>query len=259
MDLFGAYLNVPVFAMVASRLAGLIMFQPLLSSMAIPINLRALFVLALAMLVTPFVSIDAATPSEPAAMAMGMAFELSIGLLVGSVLACCFMGLQMAGLLIAQESGLAFGQIADPTTGDEQSVLSSFYLNVGLVAFMILGGHRAVLLSCLHTFDAVPLLGGSQESIDATVLVDAVSLGAQVAVRIAAPAVITLFLLNIALGFISRTIPQLNIATVGFSLKGLVGFLIMAVSLPTAMGVFADQLETIVDWIETIIQNDSHY
>lgn len=253
MELFGAYLNLPVFLMVASRLGGLIMFQPILSSLAIPVNLRALFVLALAMLVTPFVTLDAAAPTEPAAIAMALAFELSIGLLIGSVLACCFMGLQMAGLLIAQESGLAFGQIADPSTGDEQTVLSSFYLNVGIVAFLILGGHRAVLMSCLRTFEAVPLLGGSHGAIDATVLVEAVSLGAQVAIRVAAPAVITLFLLNIALGFISRTIPQLNIATVGFSLKGLMGFVIMAVSLPTAMGVFADQLDTVVAWIDGVI------
>ena len=55
-DLLAVYLNLPVFAMVASRLGGLIMFQPVLNSLSIPLNLRVMFVLALAALVTPLVT-----------------------------------------------------------------------------------------------------------------------------------------------------------------------------------------------------------
>ena len=78
------------------------------------------------------------------------------------------------------------------------------------------------------------------------------SAGMTVAIRVAAPAVITLLLITVALGFISRTVPQLNIATVGFSLKSLIAFVIMAVSLPTAMEIFTDQLVNVVGLIEQL-------
>lgn len=252
-EIVSAYFNLPVFALVASRLGGLIMFQPVLTSLSIPVRLRVLFVLGLAMLVTPLVRVTNETPSAPAAMALAMGGEIMLGFLIGSVLFACFVSLQMAGLLIAQESGLAFGRVADPTTGQQTSVLSLFYSHFGVVIYLIVGGHRAVLLSCLKTFDSIPLLGDGLLAVRPDLLIDALALAGEVAVRIAAPAVVALFLLNIALGFISRTMPQLNIATVGFSLKSLVGFALMAVSLPAAMRVFIEQLEQVVGWLDDLL------
>ncbi len=251
-ELLTVYLNLPVFAMVASRLGGLIMFQPVLNSLSIPLNLRVMFVLALAALVTPSVGIDAETPASVGSIAIAMAGEVALGLMIGTVVMITFVGLQIGGQLIAQQSGLAFGRIADPSTGSQQTVLSVFYVQFGVVTYLIVGGHRAVVLACLQTFDSIPLLGGADEALNVELLIDSISLGAAVAIRVAAPAVITLFLVNIALGFISRTVPQLNIATVGFTLKSLIAFVIMAVSLPAAMNVYADQLETVVGWLDQL-------
>jgi flagellar biosynthetic protein FliR len=84
-------------------------------------------------------------------------------------------------------------------------------------------------------------------------LLDVLTLGGEVAICVAAPAVITLFMANIAMGFISRTVPQLNIAVLGFSFKALVGFLIMAISLPVAVGAFTGAVERVVGWLEELI------
>ena len=56
-ELLTCLLRLPVFLMVAARLAGLIMFQPLLGSMAIPVRIRVLFTLGLAALTTPFIAL----------------------------------------------------------------------------------------------------------------------------------------------------------------------------------------------------------
>jgi flagellar biosynthetic protein FliR len=72
-------------------------------------------------------------------------------------------------------------------------------------------------------------------------------------VRVAAPVILTLFLVNAAMGFVSRTVPQLNILTIGFSLKGLVAFVLMAISLPAALEAFTDALETTVGWITELV------
>lgn len=251
-ELLAVYLNLPVFAMVASRLGGLIMFQPILNSLSIPINLRVMFVLALAALVTPSVSLSDQAPTTPAGIAMAMGGEIALGMLIGTIIMVAFAGLQIGGQLIAQQSGLAFGRIADPSTGTQQTVISVFYVQFGVVTYLIIGGHRAVVMACLQTFETIPLLSGLGDVLNPDVLIDSFTLGTVVAIRVAAPTVITLLLITLALGFISRTVPQLNITTIGFSLKSLLAFVLMAVSLPTAMNIFTDQLESVVGLINQV-------
>jgi flagellar biosynthetic protein FliR len=249
-ELIGHYLRLPVFVMVASRLGAMIMVQPVFGALSVPMRLRALFIFGLAALVTPFVNAELPFPDTLGGLALAMGGEILLGVLMGLAVRICFLGLQMGGLLIAQESGLAFGQIADPSTGDTQSVLSTLYLQLGAVVYLIIGGHRALVAACLDSFQTIPLLGDEGSCLaGADLVVDALTVGGQVAVRVAAPTVVTLFLVSLAMGFVSRTIPQINIATVGFSLKGLVAFFVIAVSLPSAMAAFTDALEHVVGYV----------
>lgn len=254
LELMAIYFKLPVFLLVAARLGGLIMFQPLLGAMAVPQRLRLLLVLGLAALVTPLVTVPAQGPTTLGSLALALGCELLLGGVIGLAGAMIFIGLQMGGQLIAQESGLAFGQIADPNTGVNQAVLGAFYMQLAAVIYMIVGGHRELLLACLDTFHSIPLLAvGDRFLVGAEFLVDAMQLGGELAVRIAAPAVLTLFLVNVAMGFISRTVPQLNITTLGFTFKALIGFLIMAVSLPSAMNAFLEGLEAIFGWLRQLL------
>lgn len=243
-ELLSWYLKLPVFALVAARLAGLIMFQPVLGAMAVPPRLRVLLVLGLAAIVTPFVSFPAQAPDSVLGLLLAMVSEVLLGALIGLACVMCFLGLQWGGMLVAQESGLAFGHIADPTSEREETVLGVFYLQLAVVVFLVVGGHRALVSACLDTFETIPLLAESAiPTMGAGVLLKALEVGGHVAVRVAAPALLALFLVNVAMGFISRTMPQFNIIAVGFSLKGMVAFLLIAVSLPTAMSAFIGSLE----------------
>jgi flagellar biosynthesis protein FliR len=253
-ELLSIYLKLPVFALVLARLAGMVAWQPVLSAMAVPAHLRALMVLALAALVTPLIAPPAALPDTAAGLTLALAAEGALGMLMGLVIAVCFVGAQMGGMLIAQESGLAIGQIADPSSSEEETLLSSFYAQFALVIYMVVGGHRALLAACLDTFDCIPLLGnGGAMRLGTDLLVNALTVASAAAIRIAAPAVLTLFLVNLALGFIARTVPQLNIVTVGFSVKALIGFVIMAVALPSAMNAYVDTLNVSLEWVRDLM------
>jgi len=252
-ELLAQYLKLPVFALVAARLGGLIMFQPVLGAMAIPFNVRALLVLGLAALVTPLVHTPATMPDTPLALALALAAEVLLGALLSLVLVTCFLGLQLGGLLLAQESGLAFGQIVDPTTEEDESVLGVFQLQLGAVVYLVVGGHRALVSACLDTFQSIPLLADHGLAfLGVEMLVKTLTVGGQVAFCVAAPALLALFLVNVALGFVSRTMPQLNVLAVGFSLKGLLAFLIMAVSLPTGINAFVDTVEDVYQWFSEL-------
>lgn len=243
LELFAAYLKLPVFALVASRIAGVVMFLPMVGGLAIPPVIRGLLVIGLAAIASPFVQLEA-PPASLAALVLGAGGELLLGVLIGLVLRTLFVGLELAGQLVAQESGLAFGQIADPNTGDDQTVLSGLYVQLAGVVFLLVGGHRLVLAAVLDTFARIPLLSQPPwELVGLDPLMDMFAVAGAMAIRIGAPALITLFLVNVALGFVARTVPQLNVTMVGFSIKGLVAFLIMALSLPAAMDVFIEAVD----------------
>lgn len=254
-ELLAAYMNLPLFLLVASRLAGMLMFQPMLGSLSIPGMVRVLLVIGLAAMVTPMVALPAAAPDTPVGLALALGVELAIGALLGLAVRVCFLALELAGQLIAQESGLAFAQVVDPTSGGEQDVLSMVYVQLGAVVFMIVGGHRIVLAACLDTFSALPLLSTPAVLEKGVwIILDALRVGGDIALRIAAPVLLTLFMVNVTLGFIGRVLPQLNITVLGFSIKGLVVFVIAAVALPGAMEAFLGGLETVVDMTEGMLK-----
>jgi flagellar biosynthetic protein FliR len=254
LELLATYLNLPAFALVAARLGGLIMFQPVLGAMSVPPRLRVLLVLGLATLMTPLVTMPAVMPTTPLELTLAMFSEVLLGALMGLISVMCFLGMQWGGMLVAQQSGLAFGQVADPTSNRQETLLGVFYLQLSILIFVLIGGHRALVAACLDTFQSIPLLGGNAAArLGAELVVRALDAGGHLAFRVAAPALLALFLVHVALGFISRTMPQLNVLAIGFALKALLAFLLIAVSLPIAGDVFLDALNQIHLWIHELI------
>lgn len=249
-ELIGLYLKLPIFLLVASRLGGMIMFLPVFGGAVMPAQVRLLFVVGLAALVCPMVTMDAAVSWHPLGLVLALGREVLLGILMGQIVQMCFLGLQLGGQMIAQETGLAFGEVVDPSTEVEQSLIGSLYVQLGAVVFLIVGGHRALIGAALESFRRIPLLGDMQTAQSGVaVLLDAVTVSGEIAIRVAAPVLLTLFLINVAMGFVSRTVPQFNVLTIGFSVKGLVGFLIMAVALPAALSAFTEALDATVGWV----------
>ncbi len=254
VDLFEVYLRLPAFMLALARVSAVLAFVPILGSLSIPIRVRALLAVALASLATPLAPL-ASEPRGVPELAVGLGGELLLGALFGLVLRICFVGMEMAGMLIAQESGLAFGTIADPTTSQDESVLSVFYSQLAAVVFLSLGGHRMVVAAALDSFHGVPLLAsfGVLES-GFELALDALATAGSVAIRVAAPIVVTLFLTNVAMGFVARTAPQLNVVTIGFSIKGALTFLLIGTALPGAVEVFSEELARAMGWLDGLLR-----
>lgn len=247
------YLKLAEFGLICCRLAGMIMFQPILTSLAVPMNIRALLVIGLSALITPLATMDASPPDTPLGLTLALSSELLLGILLGMATTALFLGLQFAGMLVAQESGLAYGQILDPTLDEEETSISSFYLQLGAVVFFTVGGHRAIIGTFLDTFHRIPLLSPRLAGPpDVQAIVEALSLSGEIAVRIAIPTLLTLFLVNVALGFVSRTLPQLHVTTVGFSIKTVLAFVLMASALPGMLNAFTDGLSRVTGWMQRI-------
>ena len=130
----------------------------------------------------------------------------------------------------SQEMGLLFANMIDPLSQQQTAVVGQFKVLVAMLVYVVIDGHHFLVAAVLGSFDSVPLLGiqiteGAVLYLSDTVMTDLLRMG----VQIAAPALVTLFLITIALAFMARTVPEMNVFILGFAVRVAVGFLVLLI------------------------------
>jgi len=240
--LFDILYALPVFALVMFRISGLVMTAPVFGSRVIPVRVRAAMVMMITAVVFPMVR-----SQVPADIDLGVAFvggiaEMMVGATIGLALSIFVMGAEVAGKSAGQQAGLAMSEVVDPTIDEQVSTLGSLYSIVVTLVFLVIGGHRATMAALLDTYQAVPMLSFRCTDSIMLLLVEMLASAFILGVRIGAPVIIAVFLSGIALGFLSRTMPQLNILTVGFTLRLLVALGVAGISLMATGDLIVDSI-----------------
>jgi flagellar biosynthesis protein FliR len=233
-DLIILYPLLVPFLLVLFRLLGLFAFVPFLSNSSIPGNVKVLLGLAMTFCiwnVVPHVH-DPDLPSTLPALVTAVAGEMSIGLLIGLMLGAVFAGIQLGSHMISQQMGLSLATIYDPSFEDQSTVIEQIAFWIALVTFLAMGGHREIITAVVYSYQKVPIGSGG---LDAKLMLGA-ALGSMdsafhAATRIAMPALSAFFISTLINGLMSRSMPQLNLMTVGITLNLLVGLIMVAVGL----------------------------
>jgi flagellar biosynthetic protein FliR len=218
-----------IFTLVLGRLGGMIVIAPIFGTLTMPRQVRAFLAVAIALLVTP-VYLNTSLPpvTDLAAYGRLMANEIAIGLLLGLGVTVMFSGIQVAGQIVSQMSGLSLADVFDPGFDDNVSMFTQLFHFLTMAVFVAIGGHRLMLEAVLQTFAWAPPghadLGDTYVDVLTGLMTQSFALG----INAAAPLLIALFLSTIVLGLIGRTLPQINIIAVGF---GINSFLTLAMTL----------------------------
>lgn len=202
---------------------------------------------AISFAVFPMVVANVVVPVTLGATVAGLVGELALGLLIGLGVNLVFVGVQTAGQVVSQQAGLSLGDVYNPMTDTTANVLSEFYFVVAMLVFLAVGGDRAMIRAVLDSFTTLPPLALHAQPDWARLFVDLMTLSFTIAIRLAGPSMLALLLAFVTLGFVSRTVPQLNILTVGFPIKAAVGLLIVAVTMISLEPVLLDGLHTCMD------------
>lgn len=222
---------VPVFVLVLFRIAGLMLFAPLLGSAQIPKRVKALLAIILAMGLTPSIPRPAVLPGTWWGVTVGIGGELIFGLAMGMILSFVFIAAQWTGDLIGQQMGFNLGEVFDPQYGAGGSVVGDLYYMLTLIVFLFVDGHRQMIRGIRDSFDALPLLSVGMDSSTFDLIIRMFSAATILAVRLAAPILVTMLIVDLTLGFLGKTMPQLNVMTAGLSIKAMVGVVVMIIGL----------------------------
>ena len=239
-----------VFLLVLARVSTMMVLAPAFGSSALPPRVRALLAMALAMLVVP-VELDkhSPLPATPAAYLVQLGAEALIGLSLGLGVTILFSGLQVAGQVVSQMSGLQLGDVLSPGLDSSMPLVSHLLFFVTLAVFLAIGGHRQMIEALLDTFAWMPAGQGTLSSSAVEAMTSLVTQSFVLGVRAAAPAMMALLLATIILGLVSRTVPQLNMMALGLSLNTVVLLVMIGASLGATAWVFHEQLDTALETV----------
>lgn len=238
-----------IFLCVLSRTGPLLALMPPIRGSTVPNRVRVLMALMLAGAVTPLV-LQHATPLPSALplIAIALAKELLLGILLGTAIQVVMTGLQLGGQIMSTLASMDIAEAADPMTQEQTSVINQLLSLLAMALFLAMGGHRQLLACCLDSFALYPagavMTDGPWLSHVGNLLQHSLEIG----IRAAAPAAIALLLANLITALIGRTLPQLNIMAIGFNLNIAVLLVMLTLSIGSLSWVFQSEL---TQWIES--------
>jgi flagellar biosynthetic protein FliR len=240
---FGEALNfVPLFVLVFFRTAGLMLAAPLFGSAKIPRRVKVMLALVMSVGLVNNVTVPPRMPSNELQLAMGIGGELIFGLIMGLGLSLTFIAISWAGEIMGQQMGFNLAETFDPAMGSGGSLVGDLYFMLTLVIFMFVGGHRAMVLGLAASFRTLPVLqaGMSQGLFD--LFAGLLTAATVLAVKVAAPMLVTMLVVDVALGFLGKTVPQINVMNAGLTLRAGLGIAVLVVGLILTSEVMRDSL-----------------
>ncbi len=231
MDTAALLQFLPVYVLVMFRIAGMMIFAPLLGSAVIPKRVKALIALVLAMSIARGLTPPAVPVNSLPLLAVGIAGEIIFGLSIGMMLSLVFIATQWTGEVVGQQMGLNLAETFDPEFGASGSIIGNLYFMLSLVIFISVNGHESMLRGVRASFDALPLLSvGINQSL-LSMFLGLFEAATELALQLAAPVLVTLLIVDLALGFIGKTMPQLNVMSAGLTVRSMVGMLVLIIGI----------------------------
>jgi len=217
------------------RISALLMAMPVFGTRMVSVRVRVILAVLLSIMTLPLIGkVPAVDPLSSAGLLIAVQ-QVLIGVAMGFVLQMVMSTLTIAGEMIAMTMGLGFASMVDPENGVNVPVLSQFFLILGTLLFLALGGHLMVIQLVVSSFDALPV---AVIGLDRDAFWSVISFGSQMfigAMWIAFPALISLLVITLAMGIMTRAAPQLNIFSVGFPATMLAGFIILMLIMPSLL------------------------
>ncbi len=253
MDLFAfAPEAVLSFILTLMRVSLVMFLMPVFSSERVPIMVKAAVTLVITLGVWPHLSLPgAAMPSHPFELAILLLGELILGLTLGMIINFLFMGIQAGGELLGFQMGFTMINFADPLTGNQTGGVAFFLWMVSILTFLSLDGHLYMLQGFALSFRLIPPGGLLVSEVLLRQVFDLSTQLFILALKIAAPVMVALFLVELTLALVNRTSPQIHIMEIGFPVKIGVGLCFLGLLLV----VMAAQIEMFITGMGSLFTN----
>ncbi len=226
--------QIEAFILVFLRMSAIIVLMPVFGDTVVPARIKACLALILAVIIYPVLSIPPVIggTDNMALTIVRMGGEVIAGAAIGFSARIVFAAVQMAGELIGVQMGVSIANVIDPITSTQVSIISEFLYLIALLIFLSIDAHHIFIAAMSESYKTVPMLGvhfGGGLAREMLLMTQAMFV---TGLKISAPIMAVLLFINVGLGIVARTVPQMNVFIVGFPLQIATGLVFLGLSLP---------------------------
>lgn len=228
-------LQVIAFGLILLRMLAFVFSAAVFNSPSVPVPFRILFSLVLTIVLFPLVATNtvmAELSTLSSQLIYLAAMEVMIGLCIGFVTRLFFFTISMAGELIAISIGIGQGQIFNPMIGSVSNPLEQFMVFLGTILYLMLNGHHYLIQGLVDSYTTASIVKMSISSEALSSIVYLTQKFLIIGIQIAAPVLISMLVIQLGTGLLSRAVPQINFLTTSVAISIGLGFFILMISLP---------------------------
>lgn len=166
-----------------------------------------------------------------------VARELAIGLALASAVQALVAGVELAGHLSGYQIGYSYAATIDPMSGARNNTVTALFGLLAVLTLLGVDGHHTMLRALAASYEALPIGGGGVDASLAARVRDIFGLVFSVGARLAAPIVIVMLVVEVAVGLVARTAPSLGFMVVGYPIRLGLGLFVLGLVVAAVPGV----------------------
>ncbi|WP_226643892.1 flagellar biosynthetic protein FliR [Mesobacillus subterraneus] len=235
----------PAFLLIFVRVTSFFLMMPLFSYRTIPATHKVGLGFMLSIIM--FTAIGAPEIAIDNTYFLLIIKEAMVGLFIGFIAALMMAAIQIAGGFIDFQMGFAIANVIDPQTGAQSPLMGQYLYTIALLFLLTVNGHHLLMDGIFYSYNFIPIdqvaIPFGNENIAEFIILSFNKMFI-IAFQMSLPVVGSLFLVDVALGIVARTVPQLNIFVVGLPVKIAVSFLVLIAVMGVLIMVISDLFST---------------
>lgn len=241
-----------LFLLVLVRTSGIFIFSPFFSSQNVPSIAKIGLTLAISILI----SMTITSPVDYSLLPLALVIfkELLVGIIIGFISYAFFSAFYVMGQIIDMKIGFGMANVIDPQNRVQIPLLGNFYYIFSFIIFLGINGHHRIILALRDSYSYIPINSFNYTESTKTLIIDILAKSFEIGLKLSLPIVVVIFLADIILGILSKTIPQLNFFVVGMPFKILIGLVLILVGIPIFFNSMDGILDLIINYIYKFIE-----
>ncbi|ADY54971.1 flagellar biosynthetic protein FliR [Syntrophobotulus glycolicus DSM 8271] len=241
--------NLTLFLLIFCRWAGMVMIAPVFGARGVPNLVKLGLAMALSVVLYPTVlSMTVQVPVDTLLYIGLIIKEVTVGLVIGLVINLLTSVMQTAGELIDYQIGFTLGNTIDPINGMQSPMTGNFLMVLTTMLLLAINAHHLIIAAMVKSYSYIPVNTGilpKGMTFYIQIVGQVIALGAQIAMPIFG----ALFLADVGVGLLSKTVPQLNIFSVIFPVKIIFGLTLLFLSIPYLGSTVSNLTDIVMNWV----------
>ena len=255
MDLSFDILKFEGFLLIFSRVAGFFSAAPIFSNRAVNRKLRVLISACMAIVI--FTTMDQPLPNYDTVLGYAILVigELLVGLSIGFISNLVMLTLAMAGEFIDREIGFTMAQSFDSSLNANVTITAQIYDRMVTLVILITNLHHFIIKAMMDSFALIPVGNFSPKPpIILSKVTDFMLQYFSIGFRIAMPVFLAAIMLNIVLGILAKSSPQMNMFSVGMQLKVFSGLFVLSLIVMFIPNITNYLMEHMYEMVDSILE-----